>query len=68
MRGFLYIDIITRYGGKTMDWYVYVILAVIVAVSWVVVVDVRTKRALKEKKAAEKAARKKSGAKKKKKK
>lgn len=51
-----------------MDWYVYVILAVIVAVSWVVVVDVRTKRALKEKKAAEKAARKKSGAKKKKKK
>lgn len=51
-----------------LEWYMYVIIAVAALISCAVVIDVKTKRALKEKKSAEKAARKKSGKKKKKKK
>ena len=51
-----------------LEWYMYLIIGVAALISIVVVIDVKTKRGIKEKKAAEKAERKKSGKKKKKKK
>ena len=46
----------------------YFIIIAVAAFGYLIVVDIRTKRAIKEKKEAEKAARKKSGQKKKKRK
>lgn len=49
-----------------MQWYVYVGIAMLVILALYVVVDFRTKKALKEKKAAERAEAKKTRTKKKK--
>ena len=51
-----------------MKWYMYFIIIAVAAFGYLIVVDLRSKKALKEKKAAEKAARIKSGQKKKKRK
>ena len=47
-----------------LEWYWWVVVGVVVRICSMVVIDVRTKRGIKEKKAAERAARKKSGNKK----